>query len=479
VLAIGLQLLFERARLRSALRFAPALGSLAFVVVAWVVYRLAAGGGAGDILGAYQTTGKTAYGFADAVRFTLYHAADLLLLTALVPVAVVAVLVGRACAGRESSAAARAYLAVATALTLGLVSEIGLFTSRLLGRLGERYLIGLAPVLFVGVALWLERGAPRPRIAVLATSVAAVLLLLYFPVGRLVTEAAEPDAFTIIPLYQLRTRFPGVDVRLVLVLGAVALLALLLLLPTRLAWIAPALSLVLLVGASVSATRVVAAQASGFKRLMLGPDARWIDRAAAGPVSFVYAGEYPWAGGGQVWASLFWNSRVDRVYDLGADRVDGLIPQFRIAPARDGRLLTSGLQVPGGQIVASNELTFFGTLIDSRGIFSLWSVGSPARLSTRTSGVRLPTGDVDGRARVKVYDCRGGALDVSVVAPQDRSIDVLRNGALYRRVALRAGLPWNGSVPAPPSAGGVCTFDLVSSGGGFHAAQLDFVRPTG
>jgi hypothetical protein len=69
-------------------------------------------------------------------------------------------------------------------------------------------------------------------------------------------------------------------------------------------------------------------------------------------------------------------------------------------------------------------------------------------------------------------------LNVSVVAPQDQRLDVLRNGALYRRVALRAGLPWNGSVPAPPSAGGICTFDLVS-GGGFHAAQLDFVRPTG
>ena len=147
VLAILIKAALDRTWLRGMRRFAPLVGALAGVAAAGVAVKLARGGSAlGSVLGAYKITGHVSYGFGDALRFAIYHAADLLLMTALVPVVAVVLVLVEAAAGRERSDAVRAYLAVAVALSLGFVAEVGLFTSRLLGRLAERNLLALAPI---------------------------------------------------------------------------------------------------------------------------------------------------------------------------------------------------------------------------------------------------------------------------------------------------------------------------------------------
>src|SRR5207247_1299606 len=74
------------------------------------------------------------------------------------------------------------------------VVEVGVFASEHVGRLAERDLLALSPILFVGFALWLERGAPRPRATTAAVGVLTLAPLLLLPVKRLVVEAAAPDA---------------------------------------------------------------------------------------------------------------------------------------------------------------------------------------------------------------------------------------------------------------------------------------------
>src|SRR5205807_9523236 len=122
VLAIAIKAALDRTWLAGLRRFAPLAGSLLALVGAGLAYKLARGGSAlGSVLGAYKVTGHVSYGLADALEFAVYHAADLLLMTALVPaVAVVLVLVESA-AGRERSEAVRAYLAVTVAVSLGFV----------------------------------------------------------------------------------------------------------------------------------------------------------------------------------------------------------------------------------------------------------------------------------------------------------------------------------------------------------------------
>jgi hypothetical protein len=411
------------------------------------------------------------------VRFALYHAADVLILTAVFPVLALAILAGRAFAGKEPSAAACAYLAVAISLTLGLVVEVGIFASRLLGRLAERNLLGLAPVLFLALALWLERGAPRPRVATTLAALAALGLLASLPVGKLVTRAAEPDAFALIPLVRLHLHAPSLDLRLVLALGGAALLALFAFVPRRLAWVVPAVAVALLAASSVSASRVTAAEATLFRPAMVGSHDRWIDDAAHGPVAYLYAGERGWSGGGPVWVNMFWNSRIRRVYGLFGTRADGPLPQTAVRTTPDGRLVRyDGRPAAARWLVASSRDTFAGKRVAANpgAELALWRVSAPVRLVSREYGIRRDTGIVASAARLIGYGCRAAHLQLSIGAPEDRVVEVRVNGRVAKLISLRKRVPWRGTVPVS-SIGSRCTVIVQGHGGGFYFDRFRFL----
>jgi dolichyl-phosphate-mannose-protein mannosyltransferase len=481
VLAIALKVAFDRTWLGGVRRYAVALGGTAALGLLGAGLRVAQGGSGNGILGAYRTTGEVSYDLGEAVRFTLYHAADLLFMTALFPVLAVAVLAVPAFAGGERSQAGQAYLAVAIALCAGFVVEVGLFTSRLLGRLAERNLLALAPILFLGFALWLDRGAPRPRIATAAAAVASLGLLAYLPWSAFVTAAAEPDAFTIIPLYRLRVRYPDLDIRFFALFAAVDLIVLFALLPRRYLLALPIVAALLLGTASVSASRTVAEQASLFRLNMVGQDRRWVDRKARGPVAFLYAGELSWSGGAPVWVTLFWNRRIRYVYDLFGASAFGPLPQQPITLAGDGRLLLGdGREVRAPYVVGYIDFTFAGSYIaGSSNGFRLWQAAQPVRATTRLRGI-APSGDIAPSAKLTVYGCSGGVLHLGLDAPTDRTVDLWRNGKAFRTLELKGGQPWSGDVPAfPPSLLGdrPCTFEVFADEG-VHASRFEFA-PTG
>jgi hypothetical protein len=480
VLAVLLKACFDRTWLAGARRFAPALGGLLVLGGGAALVKLAQGSTGAGLLGAYRLTGEVDYGLWDAVRFGLYHAADVLLLTAFFPVLAVALLAVPAFAGRERSETVQAYLAVTLALCLGTVAQVGIFTSRLLGRLAERNLLSLAPVLFVGFAVWLERGAPRPRLAAAAAAAAAFALFLFVPWRTFVSAAAQPDAFSVIPLYRIRVDYPSVDIRLVVLIAALDLLVVFLLLPRRLAWLLPAVAALALVGASFSATRVVASQASGFQTITVGSDNRWIDRAATGEVAFVTTGELAWSGGAPAWANLFWNRRVRHAYDLArAPRILGPLPQARVVPAPDGRLRLANGAVPRvPYVVASTRAAFAGALVASSSArYNLWRVDPPLRLLTRSDGIRLDSSLLSGRATLTAYACRGGEVRIRLLADTPRIVRLLRNDRPLERVELRPGEPWSAAivaVPTSPGGRGTCTL-AVTGGAGVHAEQFEYV----
>jgi hypothetical protein len=474
-LALLLELVFARAPLASLRRFLPVFAGLLAVTGLWVLLTTSGLGSGSHLLGSYQVTGTTSYDPVDAARFAVYHLADLLLLTAVVPVVTLTLLAVGAVAGRERSADARAFVAVTVAYVLGFTAEVGLFASSLLGRLGERYLLALVPLLFLSLALWLERGGPRPTLATVLASLAALALLVALPI-RFISAGAAPDAFSTIPLYELRLHLSALQLKLAIALVAASLLALLFFLPARRSWLLPLVLLVLLAPASVSASRFVAKQARGFRALTVGADARWIDRFAQAPVAFVYGGEYGFSGGGSVWANLFWNRRLAAVYTLRGANVVGPIPKQAVSIAGDGRLLAGNRQVEARYAVGSEALSFFGTRINTGAAYALWKLAPPARISTRMAGMRLLSSDIDVRASLTVYACRGGALELVLVAPEARTIELFRGGTLYRTITLAAGRPWSGRIPAARSPTQICTFALATYGGGVHADRFEFVR---
>lgn len=472
-LALGIKVAFDRTWLRGLRPFAPAAGALAGLVGAWLAVSALARGSA---LGAYGVTSDSGYSLGDALRFTLYHAGDLVLLTAVAPVAALVLLVFECATGRERSAHVRAFVAVAVAFSVLSVAAVGVFTSRFLGRLAERNLIALAPLLFLALALWIDRGAPRPRIALAAAAAVCLALLLSVPWNDFVSAEARPDALSVIPLDEFRVAYPNLDVGLLVAVAAVEVLALLALLSRRVMWLLPAVLAAVLVSASVIVSREVAASAQAFKRVVVGAESRWIDHAVDGPVAFVYGGEQAWSAGAPAWANAFWNRRLDAVYQLFDARIAGPMPKRPVRPAADGRLL-----LPGGRpitepyAVVSRRMSVVGDLLATTETkMGLWRLRGPLRLSTRMSGID-GTGVIGVEGRVTVYDCRGGELRLALSSPVAQTVAVLRNGTTARAARLAAGERLVAAIPAGRPGGGTCSFKIIVESP-VRAERLEFVR---
>jgi hypothetical protein len=437
-------------------RLAPALGAVAGLGVVW----LAVGG-----FGAYGPAGEASYNLADSLRFIAYHAADTVLLVAVVPVCAVAQLVARS---HKLEPPVRAYLAVAIALTAGLVAEVGIFASRYVGRLAERDLLGLVPVLLLGLAVWLDRGAPRTRLSGSLMALGAVALVLVLPLGRLVHKAALPDAFMLVPVWEL-----GSYEAVVWGFAGAAALAFALL-PRRALVAVPVVLAVVFGAASVEASRFAANEAAGLKEAFFAGDPEWVDHTATGDVAYFYDGEPHW---NAVWEYVFWNRKLRHTYWLdGTKHVPGPLPQQLVAPASDGML---ALDTPRF-LLASTAFTFFGapaatvaqTGLVQKGLV-LWQVEPPLRLSTVLTGVQ-GSGDVYGPARMTAYACSGGSFALTLVAKGAPVIVVLQSGANRIEHTLAPEEVWSPSLPAAPAAGR-CVLDLTPSGV-VGSTRFEFVR---
>jgi hypothetical protein len=458
--AVVLKALLDR-ELRWAARLWPTFAGVAALGAGWAGWQLRNGGPLSRLFGAYQAAGEVHYSLTDALRFCLYHLGDVLLLTGVAPVCALVVLLFARPAGPE----ARAYLAVAASVTAWLVAEVGVFASRHVGHLAERNLFALAPILFLALALWLDRGVPRPRAVAAATGVGALLVVAYLPMARLVTAATIPDALTLVPLHRLQVHSPGLSLRLVVIVLAAVVAAAFLLVPRRLAWLVPAALLVGFAGASINASRVVAAEATLVQPGTVGAHPRWIDEHARGPATYLYTGDVYW---NSVWESIFWNRRLRRVYDLLSAQVPGGIPQESLGPYEDGRLVDKLGHTPRVRyVVASDSLSFVGTKVaDAGNGIGLWLVRPPFRLTQWTQNVRFD-GVVERHAKVFVYACRGGRFRLTLRASEPRRITVLRNERRYRRATIPARSTTTLVVPArPPRPLGrhLCTLDLLTNG---------------
>jgi Dolichyl-phosphate-mannose-protein mannosyltransferase len=450
--ALAALLLLER-RPRDVLRFTPSLAGLGMLCLGWAGWRLRDGGPLSRLFGGYEPAGAVDYGVRDAARFALYHAADVVVLTGIFPVCALVLL----WASRGKSPALRAYLAVASALSVWLVVEVGVFASGLVGYLAERNQLPLAPVLFVGFAAWLSRGGPRPRLATAATCVGVLALVVVLPVRELVSPSAFPNSFSLLPLIELEASAPDLNLDGVAVAVAAAALLAFALVSRRRLWVLPLVLAVALLEVSAWTSSEIADRAAFAQRQSVGSDRRWVDRSADGPAALLYLGELNWP---LVWQNAFWNRRIERVYGLLTARVVGGLPHVSVGPLEDGRLVqTNGRPIAAGYAVASYPVTFRGKTVTSAGEgLVLWRLKPPVRLSVWTQRVA-------GHVRVLVYACGPGELRLELEGPPRAAVELRRNEAPQGTVRLDDLGTWAGVMPAaPPKPTGtrVCTFDVVS-----------------
>jgi hypothetical protein len=421
--------------------------------------------------GAYAETLRGDYPLGVASGLIVDHLAYVVLSVGIAPAAaLVVLLVGAVRRPNEDRAAQAALVVTASALVL-VVLQVGLFASRYAPHLLGRDLALLPPLLFMIFALWLDRGAPRPRLVATPVALAVFSLLALTPWTRVVDLTALPDSFDVVVLYRL-----GASHASAVVAGIAALTLLLFVaLPRRVVLLLPALVLALLIVSSVVASNDITRRVAYDQRNLVGTPPDWIDRATRAPTAYLYGGEPYWNG---VWQVRFWNETVEDVISIAPARVPGPLPQRVIDLGDDGRL-----PITEGFIVASDPHRFLGTPIahltqGGAGVsgLTLWRLEERARLSMNVWGV-LPNGDMTEPGHLDVFDCAGGRLELTLLPKETRIVTI----KLERRVVERAviaGLQfWNGSVSVPRSSSPrVCHF-TISGQDLLGSTRIEFVRP--
>ena len=443
----------------------PAAVGLAVLLAGWAVWRLATGKGA---LGGYDVVASTSYSVGAAARFVLYHGASLLILCGLFPLAAVAVKLVEGLRRGEQDERVRAYLAVTASLCVWMVVEVGAFASRYSDRIVERNLIGLAPVLFIGLVLWLARGPDGGYVVRGAVAAGALAVLLLLPVRRYVDIYGMHDALTLIPMFKLSTLTSLSTMAWVYRAVAVAAAAAFVFVPRRgLQWVPFAL-IVALVAASVVSSRFVVDEARAQQRAFLGADPSWADHAGGSRIAYLYDGEPSWPG---VWETVFFNTNIDRVYDLNVATVPGPLPQDDVTVRPDGTVVGQPSHLARTRYaIVSNWIKLHGERrgeVTQQGLnqtgLVLWKLEQPLRLRTWISGLE-PNGDISGEARLVAYNCKSGTFSVTLLIKQAEVVDISIDGNPVRHLEFPGPTTWHGDLPVPERAGGTCTLTVKPTG---------------
>jgi hypothetical protein len=391
-------------------RFWPTFASLAVLAVAYAAVKVAQGRPLSTGLGGYQVVAEADYTFAQAARWLARHVADLSLATGMFPVAALIVLVGLALVRGEAGRAQRAFLATTVAASGGIVSQASLFASSFAGRIEERNMFCVFPLLFVAFAIWLQRGAPRRPwlLAAIAAAAPAAAVVFALPLRGLLGLQILSDTFALIPLLRLSQLLDdGVDdVVPLLTVSAVAAALVFLLLPSRFRALLPLAMAAFFLLSSYAVHGAMRDYALQLDAGTSAGDRTWIDRAVGAdqPVDYVYGAGYDaTVEGSTLWQAEFWNRSLDDVFNIG------IAPPFALtevsAPLNRGNGRIQSAEPLDRYAVAAERLDFSGTVIARNGPLALYRVDQPGRVRRTLEGV-YGDGWTSGLAALTQYESK-------------------------------------------------------------------------
>jgi hypothetical protein len=405
-------------------RFLPTVLTLLLLGAGYVVVKAFQGAGLETGLGAYGGVVKADYDVSNAAQWVVDHFAEIGLSVAVIPVSALFVLCGLSLRGWVSSAAERAFVAVAASAFVLIVIQVGIFASRFSLRIEERNMFTVAPLLFLALCLWLARGLPRPPLLTAVAAVAPAALLLTLDLKSLLNIGILSDTFGLIPLLRLSGRLEGgvESTETLMLLGGFAAALGFALLPRRLARVAlPAAVALFLIVSSYSVYGSIREHARATLGLTSPLDPSWIDERIGrdSKAVFLYGATPEPFGEAQVmWQTEFWNRSVGPVYTLGpAD------PGLTALPARfntvTGRIVpqseAGNASTPFRYVVAPTNVHPAGRLLAQRGRLALYRIDPPIQLATHLWGVQ-PDSWMGDFAALTHYarPARRGRLEVRV-----------------------------------------------------------------
>ena len=167
-------------------RFIPTAVVAVAVSVAPAFASVARGEGAFGWLGSRSGT-FDAFRPIEIPEWFTYLAADLVLYVAVAPAVAAAVVVGQGLS-RHAPEHVRLFAAVALPTLAAMLFSVSLVSASLdvdgTENLNERYVFYVVPLLFIGLAIWIESGLPRPRWAWIVLA-GGCLLPVVLPIDRL------------------------------------------------------------------------------------------------------------------------------------------------------------------------------------------------------------------------------------------------------------------------------------------------------
>jgi hypothetical protein len=371
-----------------------------------------------EILGAYRAAGSSGYSVGEVAKWLLWHVAELDLYVAVVPVAaflLVTLLGCRHGADRRD----RIYAAVAVPTVFWLALLVATFASQpSVQRIQERNLFYVAPLLFVGLFAWIERGVPRPRWSAVAAAAAAAALPATIPYVRLINISAVSDTLGLLPWWNLQdSLISGPQVRPVASLCAVAAGVLFLLVPRRAALVLPALVVLGFAVMSQPIAQRIRDASVGSLFAGIRTEREWIDAALPQGARAVAI----WTGQSTrytIWENEFFNRSVGAVYDTG-EPLPGNLPEAPISvDGRTGVLRLDGKPLVSEYALADGSFPLDGQVLarDAGTGMAVYRTAGPLRLAGRIEGI-YPNDNWSGpEVTYTRLRCSGGTLAVTLTS---------------------------------------------------------------
>ncbi len=422
-----------------------------------VLAQTARGRPLNSLLGSYAVIGQGSYDWGKAFHFVVYHAAELDLYLGVIPVAAAIVLAARP---RSLDRPLQVLLAATVCLTGWTLIVVGTFASRFADRIQERNTFAVAPLFLILLLAWVERGAPRPRLAASIAALAAAVLVLAIPFGRFVTTSAVSDTLMLLPWWAIQLHWHVTRLGTYAFLGALAFAAAFRFLPRRFALALPLVVLVYWLVASRPIWYgpypygVKQAGAGALFQGIRGVRRDWIDAAvpSGSHVAVLWTGT---SDRFTVNQNEFFNRRVGQVYytvaptpgavgelPVSVDRRTGAVELADGAAVRPGYILTDGSVEPDAIPVARDQLLGM----------TVWKVPGDLVLAKTTVRGLFPNDTWSGPVVTWSREhCSGGSLTVTlsgdaqlfpdgntVTASSGGSVHVVPNVVATLRVPLTA-----------------------------------------
>ena len=383
----------------------------------YVLFQVARGAPLSGGLGAYSSITTAHYSVGDVASWTVEHAAELGLAVAVFPLSALVVLLVLAVGRGSEDGAERAFLAVATSAVLLFVVQVAAFASRFSFRIEERYMFFVVPLLFMALALWLDRGLPRPVVTTAVATAVPVLLLLDLPLEKRLNVSITSDTFGFIPLLRLSYHFSIPTVRWLMVAGAVVAALAFALLPRRFARVVLPLALALYLAlTTVQVFRTVRDFAQNTRAILDPTQLTWVDstlpRGASTGVIFGSTAD-PFSEALRMWQAEFWNRDVKGVYDLTPEPTPFPSKTIALDPL-SGMLVTQGHKpYPYRYALAASGLALSGRVVASKPPWALYEVRTPLQLSRVVEGV-YPDGWMGSLAALTEHAGSSGRLSIGL-----------------------------------------------------------------